>query len=425
MSKQSAHQLGWYLWLALVAFSPASTKAAGAAWVMAIVWSFWLAGTTPVIEASTAGRRELYRATTVIFWCFAAAFVLRTIGQLYWEDSWAYRHFDVRMLLTAIALHILVRRINIQTKFRRELVTALALSCIPALIVSYRWIQELSIPTNIIPWAFGMSLFALVLASYKLSPEPLTEKKSLALNRIATAGSLLLLTAIVLAGVRGAYLAVIWVFCVLLFSFRQDISLKRLNSRRLWLSYAGIAVFLGILFISIPELHEIPKKRITTALNEINSFKEDQRGTSVGLRLHFLERGVESFAQHPLLGVGIEKRNQLVDQWSREAKFPFDEMEHTHNEYLNSVIDYGILGGGATLSYLLGILLAALIVRRVNVVLSLTLAGICFATFTTFFTNTNTLHNFTSVTLGLALIYSIILCTNHTLHSDTDQACRT
>jgi uncharacterized membrane-anchored protein YitT (DUF2179 family) len=82
-------------------------------------------------------------------------------------------------------------------------------------------------------------------------------------------------------------------------------------------------------------------------------------------------------------------------------------MTHTHNEYLNAILDYGVLGGAALLSYLLGLMLAVFTLWRVNVPLTVTLASFCFATFSTFLTNANTLHNYTSVTLGLALLYSV------------------
>jgi O-antigen ligase len=89
-------------------------------------------------------------------------------------------------------------------------------------------------------------------------------------------------------------------------------------------------------------------------------------------------------------------------------------LTHTHNEYLNAVLDYGVLGGAALLSYLLGLMLAAFALWRVNVALSLTIASFCFATFSTFLTNANTLHNYTSVTLGLALLCAVVFFTRST-----------
>jgi hypothetical protein len=57
----------------------------------------------------------------------------------------------------------------------------------------------------------------------------------------------------------------------------------------------------------------------------------------------------------------------------------------------------------------MGLIVAAFILWRINVALSLLFAGICFTTLTTFLTNVNTLHNFTSVALGLSLVYALVL----------------
>jgi O-antigen ligase len=412
MHATPAQRLGWYLWLLLIILSPANTKLAGAAWVLAIVASFWLAYRYPKLPAESAETAALYRATHIILWSVSIAFVLRTIGQAYWWDNWTYRHFDVRMVFTAIALHIVVRRFTLPQSMRNELLIAIALASLSALYVTYPYllyIHEPDVPTSIIPWAFGMVLFSMVLASPRTLPNQSTGKNRFVLNVVTTVGALLLLGAVLIAGVRGAYFGIAWVLIVIVLSLKHTLPVKHLKGKNFWLSCLGICVLAGIVVTNVPQLYDIPQKRITKALNEINHFKANERGTSIGLRLHFLEKGVDSFMQNPVLGVGIKKRIELVDQWSVEAKFPFRDMTHTHNEYLNSILDYGVLGGVATLAYLLGILLAATVLIRTNFTLSLTLAGIFFAILTTFFTNTNTLHNYTSVTLGLALIYSILL----------------
>jgi len=415
MHATPAQRLGWYFWLLLIILSPANTKLAGAAWVLAIVSSFWLAYRYPKLPAESAATLALYRATHIILWSVLIAFVLRTIGQAYWWDNWTYRHFDVRMVFTAIALHIVVRRFTLPEPMRIELLIAIALASLSALYVTYPYLQyihEPDVPTSIIPWAFAMVLFSMVLASQRTLPHPSTGKARFVLNAVTTVGAILFLVAIIIAGVRGAYFGIAWVLIVIALGLKHTLPLKHLKGKSFWLSCLGIFVFVGIVVTNVPQLYDIPQKRITKALNEIKDFKANDRGTSVGLRLHFLEKGVDSFVKHPWLGVGIEKRIELVEQWTIEAKFPFRDMTHTHNEYLNSILDYGILGGVATLAYLLGILLAASILFRTNFPLSLTLAGFFFAILTTFFTNTNTAHNYTSVSLGLALMYSILLYSN-------------
>ena len=415
MHTKPAYQLGWYLWLVLVALSPASTKVAGAAWFIAIFFSFWLAYSQPKLTADSAETRALYRATDLILWFFVLAFVLRTIAQAYWWDNWEYRHFDARMLFTAIALHIFVRRIppiNFSIRMQKELVLALGLASIAALLVAFVYIHTQNAPTTIIPWSYGMVVFSAVLASACLTPETSTGKYSLTVSWIALAGAVLFLIAISMSGVRGAYFALIWVACIVVYSLRHALSLRHLKSKYFWLSCLAVILGLGLLIKSVPQIYEVPRYRIVTALTEIKGFQNEKRNTSAGLRMHFAEKGMAAFVQKPWIGYGIEQRTQLVNQWGVDVDPLLTDMTHTHNEYLNAVLDYGIFGGATILSYLLGIILAAYVLWRVNVALSVALASFCFATFSTFLTNANGLHNFTSVSLGLALICAVLLFSN-------------
>jgi O-antigen ligase len=402
-----AQQLGWYLWLLLVVLSPASAKVAGAAWIIAIVWGFWLAHAQAKLPADTLGAQALYRATDFILWFFVLAFVLRTIGQAYWWDNWQYRHFDARMLFTAIAMHIVVRRITFTTKRRNELVLALALASITALYVVFEYIRINTSPTTIIPWAYGMVLFSIVLASVRLIHESTQTKATTAIHWLSSAAAALFLIAVFLSGVRGAYFAALWVACIVIFSLKHTLSLRLFKNKYLWMSSIVVALGLGILIKSVPQVYEIPQARIAIAIAEIKGFQDDKRDSSVGIRLHFVEKGIEAYLQKPWLGYGIEQRTELVNQWAVDVDPLFTDMTHTHNEYLNAILDYGVLGGAALLSYLLGLMLAVFTLWRVNVPLTVTLASFCFATFSTFLTNANTLHNYTSVTLGLALLYSV------------------
>lgn len=407
MSKTRTQQLVWYLWLLLLVLSPASTKVAGAAWVIAILWSLWLAQTQPKLPADTLAVQTLYHATDFILWFFVLAFVLRTIGQAYWWDNWEYRHFDARMLFTAIAMHIFVRRIAFSTKRRNELVLALTLSSLTSLYVIFEYFRIRTPPTNIIPWAYGMMLFSILLASVRLMPESAQTKATTTIDWLSSTAAVLFLIAVLLSGVRGAYFAALWVVCIVAFSLRHTLSLRIFKNKYLWISSVVVALSLGILIKSVPQVYEIPQARIAIAIAELKGFQDNKRNSSVGIRLHFVEKGIEAYMEKPWLGYGIERRTQLVNQWGIDADPSLTEMKHAHNEYVNAILDYGVLGGAALLSYLLGLMLAAIALWRVNVALTVTLTGLCFATFSTFLTNVNGLHNYTSVMLGLALLCSV------------------
>ena len=410
MHKEFVLQAGWYLWLILVTLSPLSTKVAGTAWGMAGIWALWLAATQPRQEAQTAAAQALYRATTALLWCFGLAFVARTIGQFYWADGWEFRHFDARMLSIAVTLHIVVRRVTFSSLMCKQLIIALSLASLAALYTSYRYIHELSIPTNIIPWAYGMALFAAVLAAVRMIPKDTSDASFVATRWLAPAGALLLLVAILLVGVRGAYWAVVWVLCVILFTLRHALSRQQITKKHAWLVSAGVAMAIAILVLTVPSVYEVPKERIVKALTEVKSFNAHDGGSSVGFRLHVAQRAVDVIVQHPWMGIGAEGRTEQINAWSLELKHPkLVDMVHAHSEYLNAVLDYGSLGAVATLAYLLGLFIAALYLRTTNLPLSVCLAGLFFTTFTTFLTNANTLHNYSSVTLGLAMFFSVVL----------------
>jgi O-antigen ligase len=397
----------------MVVLSPALMKVAGAAWIIAILWSLWLAHAQPKLPADTPSAQALYRATDFILCFFVLAFVLRTIGQAYWWDNWQYRHFDARMLFTAIAVHILVRRITFTTQRRNELVVALALMSLTALYVVFEYLRMRTPPTSIIPWAYGMVLFSIVLASVRLVPDSAQTKATSAIHWLSTTAAMLFLIIVLLSGVRGAYFAVLWVACIIAFSLRHTLSIRMFKNKYLWISAAVVALGLGILIKNVPLVYEIPKARISIALAELKGFQDENRNSSVGIRLHFIEKGIEAYLEKPWLGHGIEQRTQLVNQWGFNVT-SLTDLKHTHNEYVNAILDYGVLGGAAVLSYLLGLMLAAFALWRVNVAFAVTLAGFCFATFSTFLTNANSLHNYTSVTLGLALLCSIFFFARRT-----------
>jgi O-antigen ligase len=274
-----------------------------------------------------------------------------------------------------------------------------------------------SAPTNVIPWAYGIVLFAVVLASVRWMSQfdgshSETNNVATAIKLLAPTCAALLLVSILLAGVRGAYFAVLWVVCVLLYGLRHTVSLRNLNNKYVWLTLLGAVISLGALIKTVPQVYQTPKLRIEAAINEFAGFQENQRNSSVGLRLHFLEKGIDAFSQNPWLGIGIKQRRKLLDSWANTVDSSLaGQLKHTHNEYLNAVLDYGVFGGLATLGYLFGLFAAAIIVGRAYVALSLSLAGFGFATLSTFLTNTNTLHNFSSVSLGLVLVYAGILFT--------------
>jgi len=95
--------------------------------------------------------------------------------------------------------------------------------------------------------------------------------------------------------------------------------------------------------------------RIDIAFNEFKTFSTDKAAHgSVDLRLTMWSGGFEAFKQQPIIGYGYQNTGLVAsrDVYGRNAKEFIKGQKMLHNDYINSLVGFGILG----LSVLLALL---------------------------------------------------------------------
>lgn len=409
----------WPKWLLLVLLalliaSPASTKVAGAAWFLIVLAGFWAALRLPVVLSV---KTSLVQSSLLWLSACLLALLFQAVATYYWADPWGDRHVEIRLLFGAVATFALVRRLQLSPLQRTWLTHALALACWVALGISY--IYGRATPTNAIPWAAGVSFFVCVLLSLSLqSGVPNWQRGAWGFSVLAG------MAAVLLSQSRGSYGLVLWVVLFAGTVAVQQLVLRHRNfgkmlkngvARRMGSGIVA-AIFLAVVLVSFPRIHEEPLARVQAALRDIRGMSAPSQtqaqaiNTSVGARLHMWRRALKEIAHAPLLGHGSKARIAWIHQLGEsDGSDAIKSLDHLHNDPLTTVFDHGLLG---LLSYLsIGIALAWIALRRAlsDTVLRSSVAGILWMHLSSGLTNTNFGHNFYGVMLALSLAIAWIL----------------
>lgn len=402
-------------WLAglLLAGSTASTKAAGAAWLLICLWAAWLALRHRTITAPlTEAQQSLQQATRLLALWVLAGFVLHSIGVIYWSDPWSERHFDFRLLITAGAAMWLVTRAPWSERLIGVGPWLLLIAGVAGMAVGiYANGSPDRTPTNTIPWGGGMALLAMVGWTYFSTPLRSTvvgqRWHPTVLAMIA------LLMAVLLSGARGAYGAILWVVIVLVWRLLHPHSGAR---RWNWRYAAGVVGVVAVFISQWPQALEFPQERAQLARTEIERYLSapdadlSWANTSVGARLYMLEQTVQTLPKLGLWGAGREQRLALIQSWGQQANSPtILGLGHIHNEYLQQALDHGIWGISAYLCYLIGLLVFAWRLRIQHPWAALSVLSMAFVLASTSLTNVNTAHNYTGVMLGLSVLWVVAI----------------
>ncbi|GIA04550.1 O-Antigen ligase family protein [Vibrio cholerae] len=187
-------------------------------------------------------------------------------------------------------------------------------------------IYRVGIATNPIPYALYVSF--LVLSCVYL----LLNSQSKVLKLLASIGGVLSLAAIIMTDVRGVilFLPVVIIYLVIT------------TIKPIWKYY--VASILSIILLSgvfytifQPEINA----RIEQTQNEITLIKQGNLTSSIGIRLDLWMHGVDIIAQNPIFGVGD---SGLQESLSRMTNRGAAIQPHLHNQYLDFLACYGIVG---------------------------------------------------------------------------------
>lgn len=389
---KSTNLLNLLLFVAL-ALASVSTKWAGAAWLLLLVWGLavgWRSARvlTPIDIQSSA--------TAWLLVC-ALALLVRAVPVMFWNDPWAERHAEFRLLLGALGIWGLTRGKGVSTAWALH---GLAIAGGFGLGLTL-WDGRGSLPTNPIPWAGGLAMMCLLL----LHGAVLVAK--LHLQRWAWGlGAGAALAGVLVSETRGAYGVAIWAVAWLLWHWRKQLSFK---------SLALAVVVTAALLVGLRNttLVQAPLNRVLTAVSEMQGSQTQQEGaqnSSVGARVELWKLAAQAVPEKPWLGHGHDERLNMIKKWGRDHDSEVvTSLGHMHNQYLNDLMDHGVLGLISGLIYILGLTgLAMWLLKRKQAFAGWTLGGVAFMHATASLTNVNFAHNYyptiMSIVVGLALL---------------------
>lgn len=140
--------------------------------------------------------------------------------------------------------------------------------------------------------------------------------------------------------------------------------------------------------------------------------------SSIGVRVHLWNEGIEQFKENPILGLGHNAKELVITLSERLPAFVKSQFSHLHNGHLEILVNYGLLG------YITFIMLFYLLIKSGKhyhesneiTIISVGLIGYFFIInfFESFFSFKSGLYIFNCISAG---IYTFQL--NHNLHEKT------
>lgn len=398
------------LFLLVCCLVTVSSKAAGLLWVMLVLAGFvlgWRASRAEPASGVACKVAGLWLAAAVL------ALALRSVGMVYWGDTWDERHAELRLLLMALAVWLWLRKPLAPGGLQLDrllpvLTHGLAVACAVGL-VQVALVGREHLTTHPIAWAVGVSLLSIWLLH-----SAVWQARSRGLRIFWVAGGTCGVLAVLASQSRGAFGVVLWwlgVGLYLLWRMAGAHAGWKYLARKAVLS---VAVAAGVLALGWQSgLLARPAFVLHQAWDEYRATQQQAQGavdTSFGARLYMWQRAADAAAQAPAWGYGQVGRRALVQQWGRDANSVLvASLGHAHNQYLNDALDHGVWGLASGLAYVLGLGgLGFYLWRRQHVFVGSTLAGTAFMHATASLSNVNFAHNYYSAVLsvvtGLALL---------------------
>jgi O-antigen ligase len=144
----------------------------------------------------------------------------------------------------------------------------------------------------------------------------------------------------VLSGNRGGWLLFPFIVWIVYVAFPHVGTRKKMT-----VIVVGVCVVLAFFFVS-----DSVRERVRLVGEEITQYTEGgNRNTSIGFRLQWYRAAPTLIAQHGLFGMGEQHYDRRIQEqdfvsrgvWTEEAKDP----AHFHNDFLQWMILYGMVGG--------------------------------------------------------------------------------
>ena len=409
LSSRTHRLASWLVWGAAlcVAASALSRQLAGAA-----LLCLWLAA---LVFSLPAGRGDLCPAghparAAARAWMAACAASVAIYGAaaVAWGENWYSQAGGFRLLLTSVAVWAIVRHGGLHIVWRQRFGHALAIACLSACAWAL-FTPARQFTTNAIPWAAGIAFASCVLLPLGLRTDVGHRTRALWIAAALAAG-----LAVVLSGSRGAWPVLPWlVIGAAIGCWRLHHSLARAGSSRLLhISVLAAPLLALAAAVAFPPALSDPAQRVSTGLSEIQPALDELPGSadsSIGARLALWTLGLEAFRESPWLGIGEAEKQRRIQAKAVRLESPLlAKLGHLHNDYLEHMALYGLVGLASLLSLGAGLAVAAVRVRAFDRTAFWQLSGILFVHSLCELTNVNLYHKYYDVMLaacvGIVLI---------------------
>jgi O-antigen ligase len=386
----------------LLALAPLNSKIAGALWGLGFFAAAIFASTRrPWPPADSIDRAaRLWLLCALIAW-FAWAAVMAIWSELFAPKS-AELNAGLRLAVGALTALWLVRVMRgpeaSSERFLSWIPASIAVACLVSLYIPFTQTRD-HYPSNAIPWAAAIAIWSCLSAAWALD-------RNLArwLRFLCGLGALAGTVATLASQSRGAYTVLGWLLVLIGFAWLRSSFSPWVKRTAVVGVIAAFVVGLGLAVSaqSDPLRLRLAAREAQEALNTGNY------NTSVGARVYLLSLGWKTFLSSPWVGVGANQRLSLIKNAgaggppsSIAALEVVRSVGHAHNAYMHHAMDGGLLGLGGFLAILIGLVMAGIILYRIQPVLGLQMFGIAFMHATSNLSNVNLAHNYYALTLAL------------------------
>lgn len=395
-----------------IGMSPFHTKVLGLGWVAILLLSLMILLGNRKNTFNTSEASGLVSSAKIWLYISVIAYCLRLGGQVYHDEFNDSSNFNLRILVFAFLTYHVIARINLEVITKYHLIFlkfALFGVGFSAFVIALPLHGIFNFGTNQIPWAAGITFLGVVIQLVMNS-----HANDARYQILGWLNQLLIIIAILSLGVRGSYFFILWFPLYALINLFMIKNLDKKNTLRLTLYFtiASLCLFI-VLYYVYPQNLSQGFERVSRAYFEISRFIESPASganSSVGARLYMWVNAIEHISKHPIGGFGLSGTKELIKTFADESgSVIISELNQLHNEYLQAILSYGIIGLVSFLLYPLGFVLIAFKLKNTYPSVFIAFIGLAFLFMTSSLTNTNTYHNFfaTALSLSIWLIFTI------------------
>lgn len=390
-----------------LALSPFSSRALNLTWIA-------LFTSVAIFFALRYGfqRQRDFRAATapaaktlVLF--FSAGLLIKLLAQWHWGVPGQEISFELNAMVAAFVALALAR---LRFEELPAVIVWLALTgfAVVALktAIALSLSGDVALPTNAVNWSAGLALMLCICAGFVFTQRPTSAGWYLMIGAV-----ILLALAVFISSKRGSFFAIFW---VMVLGLSSVLRMPRSSAgwMQLYFPVVGVLLLLSSIAWLNPGLFKQPVENLVTAAREVSKFvdaagdKDFLPEGSLDTRLYIYRLATDQIGHHPLLGIGLQGKQELVRSIEQRLQVP---LFHLHSEPLDAWVAYGLPGLVSTLMLPLGLIVAGWQLRKIGPGSGLMLTGAGLSHFFSGLSNVNTFHNYYQTMFALAVVLPFLI----------------